>query len=445
MKSFYKSFYLNQLFYIIGACICLLFALSFFFSFLFVLAKIFLVVLILLVLVDFVLLYARPNILNIKRHIQNRLSNGDENIVCLDIESNYPFSVIIKITEELPAQLISKSKTIEHLHLVPNQSLVVKYSIYPTERGEYYFGDTLAFVTSPIKLVQRRFSFKTSQTVFVYPSYAQMQKFSFSSVSNSLQQVGSKRIRKSGSSIEFEQIKEYVQGDDYRTINWKATARKSQLMVNTYVDEKSQQVFCVIDKSRNMKMPFEGLTLLDYAINTSLALSNVAIQKQDKAGLICFAEKLDCFLPADSKPMQMENLLQQLYKQETFFKDADYEALYAQVRNRIKQRSLLILFTNFESEYGLQRQLPYLKRLASYHLLLVVFFENTEIRKMLANDASNTEEIYIQTIADKFLYEKKLMLKELQHNGIAALITSPADLTINTINKYLEIKTRQEL
>lgn len=216
-------------------------------------------------------------------------------------------------------------------------------------------------------------------------------------------------------------------------------------MVNTYVDEKSQQVFCVIDKSRNMKMPFEGLSLLDYAINTSLALSNVAIQKQDKAGLICFAEKVDSFLPADSKPMQMESLLQQLYKQETFFKDADYEALYAQVRNRIKQRSLLILFTNFESEYGLKRQLPYLKRLANYHLLLVVFFENTEIKKMLSKDASNTEEIYIQTIADKFLYEKKLMLKELQHNGIAALITSPADLTINTINKYLEIKKRQEL
>jgi uncharacterized protein (DUF58 family) len=271
-----------------------------------------------------------------------------------------------------------------------------------------------------------------------------MQKLSLSAVS-SLHQTGSKQVRKLGNSVEFEQIKEYVQGDDYRTINWKATARKSQLMVNTYVDEKSQQVFCVIDKSRSMKMPFDGLTLLDYAINSSLALSNIAIQKQDKVGLISFAEKMDSFVAADRKPMQMEALLQELYKQETQFKDADYEALYAQVRNKIKQRSLLILYTNFESEYSLKRQLPYLKRIAHYHLLIVVFFENTEIKKLLEKDAANTEEIYIQTIADKFLYEKKLMLKELRHNGITAILTTPAQLTINTINKYLEIKNRQVL
>jgi uncharacterized protein (DUF58 family) len=154
---------------------------------------------------------------------------------------------------------------------------------------------------------------------------------------------------------------------------------------------------------------------------------------------------MDTFIPADRKPMQMEALMQQLYKQETQFKDADYEGLYAQVRNKIKQRSLLILFTNFESEYSLQRQLPYLKRIASYHLLLVVFFENTEIKKLLNKNAANTEEIYVQTIADKFLYEKKLMLKELRYNGIMATITTPAELTVNTINKYLEIKARQEL
>ena len=347
--------------------------------------------------------------------------------------------------DELPAIFLNNAKPLKPFSIKGNTEHTLSYFIKPNTRGEFNFGNTLVFATSPLNIVQRRFNFNTAQKTFVYPSYIQMQKFSLSAVGNSLQQVGSKRVRKLGNSIEFEQIKEYVRGDDYRTINWKATARKSQLMVNTYVDEKSQQIFCLIDKSRSMKMPFDGLTLLDYSINSSLAVSNIAIQKQDKVGLISFADKMDTFVQADRKPMQMEALLQQLYKQETNFKDADFEGLYAQVRNKIKQRSLLILFTNFESEYSLKRQLPYLKQISQYHLLVVVFFENTEIKKLLAKDAANTEEIYIQTIADKFLYEKKLMLKELRHNGIIAILTTPQQLTINTINKYLEIKNKQAL
>ena len=141
----------------------------------------------------------------------------------------------------------------------------------------------------------------------------------------------------------------------------------------------------------------------------------------------------------------MEAVLETLYNQKTKFFDADYEALYARIQNKIKQRSLLVLFTNFESLYALQRQLPYLRKIAHHHLLMVVFFENTEIKKLLQEDAKDTEGIYIQTIADKFAYEKKLLVKELQKFGILTLLTTPEQLTINTINKYLEVKSRQAI
>src|SRR5204863_4089375 len=128
---------------------------------------------------------------------------------------------------------------------------------------------------------------------------------------------------KIGHSMEFEQIKEYVSGDDIRTINWKATARKSSIMVNNYSDEKSQQVYCIIDKGRLMKMPFNNLSLLDYAINSALVLSNVCLQKQDRVGLITFSNKMGTLLAADRKPVQMANILQLLYNQETDFLESD--------------------------------------------------------------------------------------------------------------------------
>jgi uncharacterized protein (DUF58 family) len=264
-------------------------------------------------------------------------------------------------------------------------------------------------------------------------------------VSNRLNETGIRRLRKSGSSMEFEQIKEYVHGDDNRNVNWKATARKGDLMVNTFTDEKSQHIYCLIDKGRNMKMPFEGMTLLDYAINASLVLTNVALLKHDKAGLLTFASQPDTFLPADRKGIQMEMILENLYRQQTHFSETDFEALYTHIRGKIKNRALLILFTNFESIPGFQRQLPYLRKIAKHHLLLVVFFENTELKALREKPAENIEDIYIKTIADKFAFEKRLIVKELRQHGILSILTTPQQVTVNTINKYIELKARQAL
>jgi uncharacterized protein (DUF58 family) len=151
------------------------------------------------------------------------------------------------------------------------------------------------------------------------------------------------------------------------------------------------------------------------------------------------------FLPADKKAGQLESVLQTLYNQNTNFLESDYEILYMRTRAYIKQRSLMVLFTNFESLSSLQRQLPYLKQIAKYHLLLVVFFENTELKTVTQSRALDLEGVYIHTIAEKFAHEKRIIIKELQKNGILSVLTTPAEVTINTINKYLELKTRQAI
>ncbi len=273
----------------------------------------------------------------------------------------------------------------------------------------------------------------------------QFHKYELLSNATMQNEMGSKRMRKIGQSMEFEQIKEYVSGDDIRTLNWKASARKGGLMVNNYMEERSQQVYCIIDKGRLMKMPFGGMTLLDHAINSCLVLSNVCLKKQDRVGLITFSNVPGTILPADRKPVQTENILQSLYKQKTDFLESDFEMLYQQIRNKIKHRSLLILFTNFESLSGLNRQIDYLRSIARHHLLLVVFFENTELDKLTRSEAKNVEQVYIKTIAEKFAFEKRLIAKELSKYGILSILSSPQNLTVNTINKYLELKTRQAI
>ncbi|MFI5185922.1 MAG: DUF58 domain-containing protein [Chitinophagales bacterium] len=441
LKFFSQSFYLDKITYYIAGSAVVLYIFSYFIPVLYDVASIILVLLGIALLVDGLLVFGKESALRARRITAERWSNGDENKVVLQIQNNYSFPVSIYIIDELPPQFQERN-WYRRERMERNGETQIAYALKPVARGEYSFGDINVFVKGPLQLVKRRFVFPAAVTVKVYPSYIQMRRYHLLAVSNRLQEAGVKRVRRLGHSMEFEQIKEYVPGDDYRTINWKATARKKDLMVNNYTDERSQQIYCLVNKGRTMKMPFEGMTLLDYAVNASLVLSNVALVRQDKAGLITFAENLDAFLQADKKSTQMNLVLETLYRQQTRFLEADFEKLYSVIRNRITHRSLLVLFTNFESMDSLQREMPSLKLIAQYHLLLVVFFENTELKQLTENKAVTMEDIYIKTIAEKFAFEKRLMVKELHKNGILSILTSPQNLTVDTINKYLELKNK---
>jgi len=270
----------------------------------------------------------------------------------------------------------------------------------------------------------------------------QMQQFELMAFSQRLTGNGLKKVRRIGQTLEFEQVRDYVVGDDRKKINWKATARRKDLMVNQYQDEKSQPIYCVIDKGRAMKMPFNGLTLLDYAINASLVLSNIALKKDDKAGIICFSNRVTHILPAERKKLQMHSILQTLYDQKTAWQEPDFEKLALTIKTKIRQRSLLLFFTNYESIVSMRRHAQYLAKLAKDHLVVMIVFRNTEVDKLARQKTETLKDIYTQTLAEKMNYEKKLVMRELRKMGIQSIYTAPEALNTNVINKYLELKAR---
>jgi uncharacterized protein (DUF58 family) len=442
LKRFYLSlFFARRWYWLLVGVICL-FVIAYGVPFLLTIGELLLLFLAVVTLLDYVVLFTRREPVLVSRQLPDRMSNGDANPVRLEAVNQFPFPVSLRIIDELPDQLQERHFFID-VRLKPGERKVLDYTVRPQERGEYTFHAINVYIRSPFGLLIRRKILPAETTVRVLPSYFALRQYELLAASDNLAESGVKRIRKLGHSLEFEQIKEYVTGDDIRSLNWKATARKGgQLMVNTFTDEKSQQVYCIIDKGRVMKMPFDGLSLLDYAINATLVLSRVALIRQDKAGLLTFADQIGTFLPASRQSMQMSNILEILYNQQTHWKETDYEKLYAMIRTRITQRSLLVLFTNFESLSGLERQMPYIRAIAKKHLLLVVFFENTGLKQLIGSEADDIEGVYVKTIAEKFAYEKRLIVKELNQHGIATILTAPENLTVQTVNKYLEIKAR---
>lgn len=410
---------------------------SYFFPIIYVGIHSILCLLLLLLVIDIIYLFKYN--MEGKRIVSSKLSNGDKNKVKLSIKSHYPYPITCIIIDEIPVQFQYRNFSIS-LQINDHESINQEYTLKPVKRGEYEFGNLNIFSKSKLGFAKRRFKFSGNTITKVYPSFLQLKQHAYLMSDSYIKDHGGKLLRRLGHSLEFEQIKEYVQGDDIRNLNWKATAKRNTLMINQFQDEKSQQVYAIIDKGRVMQMPFNGMSLLDYAINSSLFLLNVVIRKEDKAGVLTFSNKIENRIVAEKRGNQLQLIQENLYKIKTDFKESDFGVLYKDVNKNIRHRSLLLIYTNFETKDALDRQLKYLKAIAKNHIILVIFFSNTEIEEMAHIPTTSTKEVVEKTIAQYTIFEKKQIVKELSKHGIRGLITSPERLTIDVINAYLLIK-----
>jgi uncharacterized protein (DUF58 family) len=437
------NLYLKNRFYIcLGGCI-VLFLIAYSFPKLLGLGWIVSIILVILVLVEFVLLWKSGQDISSSRKVNEKLSLGDKQIITYTLVNESAFNLNFEYTDELPFQFQHRGY-IRVGKIDKDAAIKFTFKIQPTIRGAYDFGQLHVYIsTSFLGLIQRKITKNIPESVAVYPSFIQMKKYEMQVFSQTASLAGIRRVREIGENDEFEHIRNYAQGDNIKSINWRATSRRNELMVNQYENSKSQMVYTIIDKGRSMKMPFEGLTLLDYAINTSLVVSNIVLRKYDKAGLITFSDKVGAMVKADSQQHQLQKITKHLYDQKTGFRESNFELLFYTLRSQISRRSILLFFTNFELAYEMRRNLKFFKSLNQKHLLVIVMFINTELESAQFNDTRRMKDIYYKTFAQRTIIEKEKISDELRANGIQVILTKPQDLSINTVNKYLEIKAKR--
>jgi uncharacterized protein (DUF58 family) len=438
--DFFKSFFFTPLFFTTGIAAVFLCGFGFAFPIIFRLGQAIIALLIALVLADFWLLYFSGMRFSGTRNTPRALGLGDETEIKLAIQYEGRVDLDTTVIDEIPEQVQRRDLQIAII-LRPGVTKAT-YKIKPLSRGLYRFGKVNLLVESPIHFVKRRISLPLESEISVLPSVAQMravEMLAFSRVSN---QQGSKRFRRIGMSYEFEQITPFVEGDDYRNINWKATGKTRELMSNQYQDERSQNMYCILSKGRAMRLAFNGMSMLDYAINASLALSNVALKKYDKVGLITYSNKIGTAIRADNRHGQLQKISEALYNEQERDLEPSYELLYRSIDRVVKSRSLLMLFANFETSHMLERALPILKKISRKHLLVMILFKDDDLEILTHGVREDTDSIYRQTLASKHLSEKEEIAIRLRHQGIQTIVSSPKQLSVDTINKYMELKSR---
>ena len=397
---FANTFLKNRIFLALS-CVIVAFTFSYSYPWFFRLGQILLLVLFLLTLLEWFLLFRIAEKFEANRDVAHRLSLGDQQEVKYTISNLSDLPVLAEVVDELPYQLQRRDAAF-FSRIDPGEKILRRLPIRPLIRGQYTFGSLHVYITLPwFSLVQRRISFSIPESIMVVPSIIQMKRYELEVFSRTASLSGIRRVRTIGEDDEFEHIRSYQQGDNIRAINWKATSRKNQPMINQFQNSRAQMVYCIIDKGRSMKMPFEGLTLLDHAINAALVISNIVLKKYDRAGLVTFSDKIGKIIAAENIPPQLSLISQHLYDQQTGFKESNYELLFYTLQHHIRRRSILLFFTNFEHLYDLDRNLEYFQALNRKHLLVIIFFINTDLLSSSEMEASNVSDIYLKTFAPK--------------------------------------------
>ncbi|MCL2203340.1 MAG: DUF58 domain-containing protein [Defluviitaleaceae bacterium] len=313
------------------------------------------------------------------------------------------------------------------------------YEVVPAKRGSFAFEQIFLRYRGVLGFCVKHISLPCPVDLKVYPNVRDLSKFRLMMQKSRLLPQGDKVLRQFGNGSEFESLRAYVEGDDYRKINWPATAREGKFIVNQYQIERNQPVYILLDTARPMSYSVGGYKKLDYAINAALILSDIVNQQNDQAGLMAFDARVTANIKPGKGAGHRNALMETLYHIEGNRLTADYEGAFRALCEGQKRRSLVFIFTDFEILEEAEELIAHIAILKKRHMPIVVFMENEKLNKMAEAKAKGRKEKILRDTALEFQAERKKIFRQLNAMRIPN-VESPAEhFAVSAVNRYLQI------
>ncbi len=386
----------------------------------------------------------RPGQIGVLRRHERRLSLGGQNLVSVDVSNAAPRALTFTLRDTPPPDCVASSDFLSGA-VAPGATATVQYTLMPRRRGDHGFGDVTLRWQSPIGLVRRQATFPAIASARVYPNLLEIRKYDLLARRGRLLEAGLRPSRRFGSGTEFESLREYQPDDDYRRINWKATARRGRPMTTEFETERSQNVVAVLDTGRLMATEVHGLTKLDRALNTSLLLAYVAALRGDRVGLLAFSDRVTAYVPPRRGRRTFHTMLETLYNLEPDAVEPDFDRAFGFLAGRQLRRSLVVLFTDLADRDTSSGLVAHLARLARQHLVVCVTLGDPVLLDLAHTTPAQTAAVYERVVAARLLEERAEVLAALGHRGAVTLDVAADRLTVAVVNKYLELKARTRI
>lgn len=390
----------------------------------------------------------------IAREHDDKLSLGAANPIHIRVTTRAARPITITVRDEPPPLFVTTEDTTLTETVPPRTTTTLVYHVRPLRRGNFAFGDLNIRWTGLLGLYTRQALIPAKKAVRVYPNLYEIRKYDLLARRDQLAELGLRTVRLRGEGTAFESLREYTPDDEYRSINWKATARRGKPISTDYEPERSQRVVAVLDVGRMMRSPIRvteadgtawDMAKVDFVINSVLLFAYVAQLKGDQVGLLIFADKVQQYLPPAAGRAQFQKILDAMYALESQAVEPDYGRAvnFLQVQN--KKRSLTVLFTDLSGARASEALLLHLPRLAPRHLPLLVTIRDPALDAEAGQPPHDSEAVYRRAVAEQLIDERSLLLDHLHQRGVFTIDTDAEKLTMSVVNRYLQLKARSLL
>jgi uncharacterized protein (DUF58 family) len=399
-----------------------------------------------------ILLFWAIDLATLPRPWQLTVIRGWSAPVALSVESKPSLTVInasnrtihLKVLDEIPVALRGEAAQIEMS--VPAQlSARAEYSILPTKRGRLALQNVYLKYQSPLRIAERWARAPLAQTVLVYPNLDEAKRHSIYLVRSRQIEMEKRYTCLRGMGRSFESLREYRDGDEFRDICWTATARRGKLVTRLYEIERSQTIWTVLDCGRLMRTRVSGLSKLDYAVNASLAVAQVALYSGDRVGLLAYGRSIRQRVPAARGSAHLMQITRQLGLVSEEEAEADHLLAASRLLTDQKRRSLVIWITELAETAMTPEVMEAAFTLVRRHLVLFVVIGQPDMSELAAQRPQNAKQMYEIAAAQEILHRRELLLARMRERGALALETTSSKLSTAVVNSYLEVKHRSQL
>ncbi|MEN8906439.1 MAG: DUF58 domain-containing protein [Clostridiales bacterium] len=397
--------------------------------------------LVLLFLID-LLITPGKNYFELERICDEKFSLGAKNYIAISIRNNSKYNLNFEATDEIPVHFKVYNRFL-NIFVTANNTNMSKYNIIPQKRGEFTFGKIDIRYIGLLKLCIRSFKFDKTCNYKVYPNLRDLSTVDFITLKKISLIEGSKKNRAYLAGTEFESLREYAEGDDYKKLNWIASAKYNTLIVNNYEPEKNQNVYILLDSSRVMNSEINYIKKLDYAINASLLLADFVIKKGDKTGLLVFDSKIRKYVHSGKGKGHFQLFADNLYNVHENMVSADYKNAFLFLSKKETRQGLICIFTEIYNKEEAQNLTKVLKLFSKKHTCLIITIRDKRIYEIANSSLEENNNLYHKTAASKIINERENAIKIFNNSGITCIDVPPDKLSVEIVNKYLSVKQMQ--
>jgi uncharacterized protein (DUF58 family) len=364
--------------------------------------------------------------------------------VKLVVENRSRQSVRLQVKDGVPENLVAVPE-IYYRSLASRQRLEFDYKLTPQQRGVFRFDFVYLRLISLFSLWQRSTKIECVSQLSVYPNMKQLAEYAILAKTNRLSLIGVRKTRRLGQDNNFERLRDYTQDDNYKHIDWRSTARRNKLTVKQFQADQSQRVIFMLDCGRLMTSEYKGLSLLDYALNSILMLSYVALQQKDSVGLVCFSDRIESFVPIRGGGAQMNRILHAGFDRFPSLRQTNYDQAFLHVSKHCRKRSLVVLITTIIDDVTAAQITGYLTNLTGRHLPLLCLLRDRAVFDFADNPDMEPSVLYRSAAAAQILIWRHEVIQRMQNAGVLQVDAFPDALTTPLVNQYLEVKAKHML